>query len=86
MRLAAARAGLWFFGTAIFVFILGSDTWKKESISTWEMIGTLAFFATIVGGAVFFYTWYDHEQKERELRNAERRKALKSSDDSSKTP
>lgn len=86
MRLAAARAGLWFFGTVIAIFILGSDTWKKESVSTGEMIGTLAFFATVVAGVVFFYTWHEYEQKERELRDAERRKALEDSNDTSKTP
>lgn len=86
MRLAAARAGLWFFGTIIFVFFMFYDTWKEDSTSTGEIIGTLAFFGTIVGGVVFFYTWYEYEQKERELRDAERRKALKSSDDTRKTP
>lgn len=86
MRLAAARAGLWFFGTVIFVLFLYYDTWKEKSTSIGEVIGTLAFFATIVAGVVFFYTWHEYEEKERELRNAERRKALKSSDDTRKTP
>lgn len=84
MRLAAARAGLWFFGTIIFVFMFSGDNFDGKSDG--EIIGSLVFLATVVAGVVFFYTWYDHEQKERELRNAERKKALKSSDDTSKTP
>lgn len=72
MRLAAARAGLWFFGSIIFIAVfLGSIF---EDMSTAESIATLVFFGAVIAGAVFCYSWYEHEQEERKQQQAERRK------------
>ncbi len=63
MRLAAARAGLWFFWTIVIVFIFGASHFKDASLG--DTIGTLLIFATIVAGIVFFWTWYSHEVKQQ---------------------
>ena len=83
MRLAASRAGLWFFGTIIFVFVIFGSYFKDTS--TVETIVWLVFIGLVVAGAVFCKEWYDYEQEERKLKLAERRKAANSSS-TSKTP
>ena len=74
MKLAAARAGLWFFGIIIFIFVIGSDHFKDEPFG--EVIATLLFFGVIVGGTVFFWTWHQVVEEDRRLEVAERNKAL----------
>lgn len=83
MKLALSRGGLWFFGTMIFVIVFGQENLKDESLL--EVIGTVAFFGAIVGGAIFCYTWYEYEQQERELELKSRRKALEADELSDKT-
>lgn len=83
MRLAAARAGLWFFGTIIFVFVIFGSYFKDTS--TVETIVWLVFIGLVVGGVIFCKEWHDYEQEERKHRLAERRKALNSTD-TRKTP
>jgi hypothetical protein len=83
MKLAAARAGLWFFGTILFVLVLWSDMLKDKSLT--EQIVILLFLGFVVGGTVFFWTWHQSTEEDRELELTERRKALES-DDSRKTP
>lgn len=79
MREAFARAGLWFFGTIIAIIVFMPDTLKDHELG--EQVAFLLFAGFIVAGAIFFYTWYNHEQDERELRERERLAALKKSDD-----
>lgn len=83
MKLALSRGGLWFFGTMIFITLFGWESFKDDSLL--EVIGTVAFFGTIIGGAVFCYTWYEYEQQERELVLKSRRKALVADELSDKT-
>lgn len=79
MRESIARAGLWFFGAIIAFIVFGGQYLKDHTLA--EQIGMLVFVAVIVGGAVFFYTWYEHEQEQRILKNRERRLALKKAEE-----
>lgn len=79
MREAFARGGLWFFGTIIAICIFLPQYLKDHDLG--EQLVRLLFAGIIIGGAIFFYTWYNHELEERELRNEERLKALGKSDD-----
>ena len=83
MKLAAARGGLWFFGTILFILLFMNDLVKDKSLT--EQIVILLFFGFIVGGVVFFWTWHQAAKEDRELELTERRKALES-DDVRKTP
>ncbi|MGB3946182.1 MAG: hypothetical protein WBK76_05095 [Candidatus Saccharimonadales bacterium] len=74
MKLAAARAGAWFFGIIIFVMLFLNDMFKNKSLT--EQIVTLLFFGFVAGGAAFFWTWHQVMEEDRELELAERRKAL----------
>jgi len=77
MKLAAARAGGWFFGTIIFILLFMPSTVKDKSLA--EGIVMLIFYGFIAGGAVFFWTWYKVVEEDRELEAQERRKALEDS-------
>lgn len=81
MREAFARAGLWFFGSILFIIVIGGDTIKDSKSSDGEIIASVVAIAFIVAGAVFFLTWHGYEKEERELKLEERRRALDKSDD-----
>jgi len=61
MKIAFANAGLWFFGTLIFVLVFAHD--KTES--DWYNLMWAAIAAIIVGCARFFYLWYEELERER---------------------
>ncbi len=82
MRLAAARAGLWGFGSIAFVFVIFGSYFKDTS--TAETIVWLVFIGLVVAGIVFFWTWHGIEEENREL-ELKRRKAHEN-DDARKTP
>lgn len=69
MRLAIARAGLWFFGTIVFTFFVIGDRFKDVSVG--EAIATLVVIATIVAGIIFFATWSSYEEKQQKLKDKE---------------
>lgn len=75
MKLAFIDAGRWFFGSIFFAIFLGGRAFEGESIQT--ILLALAVIGFLVGGFMFFTTWYDYAKKERELQTKERRKALK---------
>ena len=74
MRLALARGVLWFFGAIIFFLFVGNE--KLQDASDLEAFLTLIAFGGVVGGVVFGYTWYEHEQEERDLRREAAKREL----------
>lgn len=74
MKLALAKGCLWFFGVMIAILLLFPSHFEDKSTS--ETVTTLLFFGILAGGAAASWEWYQYEQEERKLRNAERRKGL----------
>jgi uncharacterized integral membrane protein len=83
MRLAFAKAGLWFFGIIIaatlYVLFAIADSEEKETVTTHDVttvgLGIL-IIAFVIAGAIFFYTLYTNDEEERQLKNKERRQEL----------
>lgn len=60
MRLAFARAGLWFFGAVAVILIIGNVQLKDTEALVATFVG-----GVLVAGFVFFYTWYNYEKDRR---------------------
>lgn len=83
MRLAFAKAGLWFFGSIIFVYMFWTDSLKNTSKA--DIIFTLLLVGIVAGGTAFFWEWHTIEKEKHELEMQARRRKMNGGTQSEET-